>query len=448
MRWFYVTFFLATWLGAQENVTLNQALDKVRHNNVEVLIATFDEEIARLEHEIAQGASWGSLDVTQSALRSNDALSVFGFKLQSREATFGDFGFAQFDQTNPNVLHVKPDDLNYPKVRNHFQTALEYTLPLYTGGKIEAYQKITQSLKTLKALSKEQLLAQKLLETRKTFYTLSLLQHHLSQLRVIASNVEKIEATTIAMAEEGYAKKVDLLEVQARKSDVERLIHQTESNHALLLQFLSFLVNEKVESIALVEEDVALTYGDEGVVLERNFEIQKALKGVDISQMNIELSQSAFLPILGAFASYGSSDNQFLNDFSDHESYTIGLQMRWNLFHGGSDSSALEKARVEHLKAKQQLFLAQKATHLQWQKLRTQVKNDTFEIESLKKEVTLARTIYENYEGRYREKLVSMNDVLMKQSDEISKTLKLRELQNRRNETLFELETLINKEVP
>ena len=78
----------------------------------------------------------------------------------------------------------------------------------------------------------------------------------------------------------------------------------------------------------------------------------------------------------------------------------------------------------------------------------TQIEHETYEIEHLKKEYRLAQAIYENYAQRYAEKLVSIHEVMMKQSDEIGKMLKLREAQNRRNEKIFELETLISKEIP
>ncbi len=54
------------------------------------------------EAHAAKGHHYGKLDVSLSGMRSNDAGNVFGFKLQSREATFGDFGFSEFDSTNPN----------------------------------------------------------------------------------------------------------------------------------------------------------------------------------------------------------------------------------------------------------------------------------------------------------------------------------------------------------
>lgn len=447
MRWFFFLFFSFCVSHANEQITLFQALERVRQSNLELSIATLDEEIAYLDEEIARGQTWGSLDVTHNAFRSNDALSVFGFKLQSREATFGDFGFSQFDSTNPNVLHVTPNDLNEPKARNHFQTALEYTIPLYMGGKIQTHQKIAQALRSLKTLNKEELLVQKEFEVKKTFHTLSLLHYHKAQLHKIVSNVSKMEQMTQAMLEEGYAKSIDLLEVQARKSDVQRLLHQSEANQKLLFHFLSFLLQMPIEDIALVEEESVFDVQSEPMMLENNIAIQKARKGLDISKMQIDLAQSAFLPQIGAFASYGSSDNHFLNDFEEKQSYTVGLQMRWNILRGGIDKHTLEKSKVEYLKAQQQLHLAKESTLLRWRTLKTQIDNDSVDIESLKKELHLAEAIYENYLGRYREKLVSVHEVLLKQSEEIAKRLKLRELQNRRHETLFELETLISKEI-
>lgn len=66
-----------TSLHAIENVTLDDALRIMRHNNIELSIAKLDEEIAMHEHEMANGNALGFTSrLTQSALRSNEALSV------------------------------------------------------------------------------------------------------------------------------------------------------------------------------------------------------------------------------------------------------------------------------------------------------------------------------------------------------------------------------------
>lgn len=439
--------FVITLLFSQESVSLAQAIQKVQKNNIEINIAKFDETIKALEHNVAVGQNYGSLDIKQIATRSNDAGNIFGYKLQSREATFGDFGFSQFNQANPNILHVMPSDLNYPKDKNLFQTQLEYTIPLYTGGKLEQYSNITKALQQLSSLEKEQLVLQKIYEVKKSFYSIALLDTFIYNLKRIESNVGKLESMTKEMIKEGYAKSVDLLEVEVKTSDIKRLIQQSEANRALLYHFLSFLLNEPVVSISGVEEDALHVSKEVDAILEHNLEIQKAQKGLEISQMNIALQESAFLPTVGAFAQYGSSDDKAFNDFAKHEAYTVGMQVKWNLFNGGIDKNNVEKARVENLKASQQLLLAQKGMALHVKQIQTQMQSQEFEIQSLKKEVELARAIYENYLGRYSEKLVSMNDVIIKQSEEIAKVLKLKEMQNSRNEKIFELEKLASGEM-
>ena len=67
-------------------------------------------------------------------------------------------------------------------------------------------------------------------------------------------------------------------------------------------------------------------------------------------------------------------------------------------------------------------------------------------IKSLQKELDLANEIYANYEGRYREKLSSMSDVIIKQSEQIQKILQLQMAKNKRNERIFALEKLANGE--
>ena len=122
---FLAVLHIALSANSLDYLTLESAIKKVQNNNLEIDIAKFNEKIKALEHDVAMGQNYGSLDIKQIATRSNDAGNVFGYKLQSREATFGDFGFGQFNQADPNVLKIKPNNLNDPKARNFFQTQLE-----------------------------------------------------------------------------------------------------------------------------------------------------------------------------------------------------------------------------------------------------------------------------------------------------------------------------------
>jgi len=434
---------------AYKNLSLEQAISILKKDNLEINVAKFDEKIKTFEHEIAVGYNYGKLNLIQSALRSNDAGNVFGFKLQSREANFGDFGAEEFMNNfmagNPDY-DTPPHDLNYPDARNHFQTKLQYQVPIYTGGKLEQYGKITKALAKMSKLDTQKIVNEKIYQLKKSYFDIYLLNSYLHNLDIIKNNMIKLENMAQSMIDEGYAKKVDLLEVQSKRANVTRMINKAEANKKLVYHFISFLLNSKVESISGSYKKTNAKTLDINEILKQNIDIKKAKQGLKITDMAIELEKSASLPQIGAFAEYSSADNTFLGDFSEHDAYTFGVQLTWNIYDGGINTKNIEKARVENLKVQSQVNLAIKGITLQVQKIITEIKSFDFDIDSLEKEIELTRTIYKNYLGRYQEKLVSINDVIIKQSLEIEKVLKLKEIQNSRSSKILELEKIANGE--
>jgi outer membrane protein TolC len=442
----YLIFLLAWPLFAGlNNLELRQAITMLESNNLELKISHFNEQMKVYEATAAQGHHYGKLDVSVAAMRSNDAGNVFGFKLQSREATFGDFGFAEFDGTNPNILNVQPSDLNYPESRNHYQTKISYMLPLYTGGKLTEYGRITEALHRMSQWDTQKLINEKIFQTKKAFYDISLVENYISNLSKIIKNINHLEAIVKSMGEEGYAQEIDLLEVQARRAEAESMYNQAKLNRDLAYQFLSFLLNEKVDSIKKVSDMAPMPRIDSAEVESNNIDIQKALLGLQISQMAMNVEESNYLPTVGAFGEYGSADDKLWNEFRDKDSYTVGVQLTWNIFNGGIDAANLEKAKVNHLKVQEQVSLAKSGIALKVKKLETEILSKNADVKSYKKQLRFAKKVYENYRSRYKEGIVSISDVLIKQSRELEVLLKLLTVKNERNTKIFELNSILNK---
>jgi len=434
--------------ASTNSLTLDEAVEILQTQNLEIKAAKLDVDAAKSEADTVSGMNWGSLDFTQDFARSNDAGNVFGFKLSSREATFGDFGLSEFDPTNPDPsqLSIQPNDLNYPEVTNYFQSKLKYEIPLFTGFAISSYSEIMESMTKMKTLEKEQITNEKIYEIRKAYYDMALLNDSILNLEKIFENITTLENITSDMITEGYAKKVDLLEVKAKKGNVERLLLQMHSNEKLLYHYISFLLNKKIDSIEIPRSEITMpNYKDEDI-LKDNLDIKKAKTGLDIRENMLSVSQAAYYPTLGAFGEISTADDTFLGDASEHKAYTFGARLSWNLFNGGIDSAKIEKSRIEQMKMKSQVELARHGISLQLAKVRTEIESADDEIASLKKELTLADEIYKNYEGRYKEKLASMSDVIIKQSQQIEKILQLQVAKNARNEKIFALEKLANGE--
>jgi len=429
-------------------LSLGEALDILHKQNLEIKTADLDAKTAGTDVDIARGYHFGSLDLTQTFSRSNDPSNVFGFKLSSREATFGDFSADEFVANQmadaPDLYTKPPKHLNYPGYHNYFQTKLTYMLPVYTGGKLSAYGDIAEKMEKIKKLDAEQVKTEKSYELRKSYYDMALLQNSIDHMSIIRDNIATLERTTQMMITEGYAKKVDLLEVQAKKANVERSLSEMEANKKLLYHYISFLLNRDVAEIELPRSDYPASAVGEDDVLAHNIDLQKASKGLEVRESMVDLAYAPFLPQIGAFAETSTADDTFGGDFGDHKGYTFGARLTWNLFNGGVDGASLEKARIERLKTKTQVELARKGIALQYDKIRTEIESLNAQVRSLEKELELASQIYRNYEGRYHEHLASMSDVIVKQSQQIEKVLNLQMVKNQRNERIFALEKLSN----
>jgi len=448
-----LSFTMILNAGIIEKPTLQEAYAILQKENLEIKAATFDVDIAKQKEKKVTGKNWGKLDFIQDVSRSNDAGNVFGFKLSSREATFGDFGAREFMNATganggipPDSAYITPPrDLNYPDDRNYFQSKLRYEVPLFTGFALSSYSEMMQEMRKIKSLDKEKVVNEKRFELKKSYYNMSLLESSISNLNKIVENIERLENMTKSMIEVGYAKHVDLLEVQAKKGSVVRLLGQMQANKELLLHYISFLLNQKVDAITLPKSDVVMPELSDAKVLAQNLDIKEAESGLVVRGSMLSAKDASYYPTIGAFAEVATADNTFLGDVNDHKSYTVGARLTWNIFNGGVDSAQIEEAKLENLKMQAQVALAKEGISLKLAKIHTEIKSSNEEITSLTQELKLADAIYKNYEGRYKEKLTSMSDVIIKQSAQIKKVLELQIAKNKRNEKIFALEKLANE---
>ena len=459
------------WMPAAaglKNLSLSRALQILDEKNIEIKVAKYDETMKRYDELAVKGMNWGSATVTLQALRSNDAGNVFGFKLQSREATFRDFGFSDFlggvgqalamsggdfamfgtimsdPAMSEALLDLAPDDLNYPKPRNHFVTKLTYQVPVYTGRKLTEYQKITHKLYEMSKYDTRKLRNEKIFQVKKTYHDIALVQQYIDNLLKIRKNMQKLKRTILEMKKEGYTKKTDVLEIEARVAKVDSMLNQARLNKELAYQFLSFLLDTEVSSIRTPSLNVKAPRVTRKDVERMNLDILKAKKGLEITRHAIGVQKANFLPTVGAFGEYGSADNHLWNDFAKKDFYTIGMQVQLNIFNGGSDKAKLERARVEHMKVARQVELAKKGIWLQVKKIQTEIKSLEFDMRSERKQLNLAREVYRTYEAKYKEGLASITDLLIKQSIELEALLRYLQVANKHSEKVFELEKILD----
>ncbi|SFV75832.1 Type I secretion system, outer membrane component LapE [hydrothermal vent metagenome] len=455
MRKIFGVFSFALLLNGSlyaNGLTLSRAIEILKANNLEIKIAKYDYKSALADKKVAEGNdAWGKLDLIGDAIASNDAGNVFGFKLTAREATFEDFGALEAQsQQNPNGTppNQPGKTLNDPDLEGFFRARLKWQMPVYTSGKIKSYVKIAKAMTKMKQLEKDKMISSKIYELRKSYYDMALLVTSEKHLNKVMDNIHKLELMTQNMIDVGYAKKVDLLEVRAKKGNVKRHLMDIKLNKRLLYHYISFLLNQKVTEIEVPKTVVPMPKISTKEILDENIDIKRAEVGLAIRKNMIKVAESDNGVMAGVFAQYDISENTSEPgkdaDFNNYGSYTFGGRATINLLDFGITDGKIQKAKVEYLKTKTQLQLAHKGIGLKIAKIKTEIKSYDERMQFLEKELALANAIYHNYEGRYVEKLVSMSDVIVKQTEQIAKILELQQVENKRNERIFALEKLTN----
>ncbi len=468
MRIFIILLFSFAYIyAAYDGLTLSTALKLLQQNSSNIKIAKFNEKIAKFKTKVAKSYNYGSFDYTLNALRSNDAGNVFGFKLQSREATFRDFGFKDFLggvgqalqmaggnfgtfstlMSNPamqnGLLDTSPNDLNYPKARNHFLNKFTYQVPIFTGYKLTQYKKIMKDLEKLSKLDTKKVINEEIYQTKKTFYDISLVENYIKHLKVLNKNIDELKKIIEAFKEEGYAKETDILQVEAKKASVLSYLNQAKLNRDLAYQYLEFLIGVKVNSISHANELAPLPKKSISDMVDEAIDLKRAKMGYKITGENIKLKKSAYYPMIGAFGEYSTADDKPFNDFFKHDAYTIGAQLKWNIFDGGKKSAELQEARVEHLQMAEKLNLAKRGLALKIRQIITEVKSKDYDVKAKEKEFEFTKKVFEQFKGKYKEGLEKISDVLIKHSQEIQALLELLKVKTVRNQKVFELESLL-----
>jgi outer membrane protein TolC len=97
------------------------------------------------------------------------------------------------------------------------------------------------------------------------------------------------------------------------------------------------------------------------------------------------------------------------------------------------------------MQAHDQAQLAKKGIALHVKKLQSEINTANANIKSYQAQYHFATKVYSNYHARYKEGMVSISDLLMKQSAQLGMLLQLLKAKNTRNYKVFELNSILNR---
>lgn len=240
--------------------------------------------------------------------------------------------------------------------RNMAGAAVILTQPIYMGGKIRAYNKITRFAEQI-AADKHNLQYQELIvSVDETYWNIILLTSRKKLAESYLQLVKTLDSDVSQLIAEGFATKADGLSVKVKVNEANVALIQVDNGIEILKMKLCQLCGIPLDThLVLADENnekVPVIAGDEfmdGNTWERRPELSALNKSILIYDEKVKVARSEFLPTValtgGYFASYPSVFNSFEKKFKG--TWNIGVAVSVPILTWGDRSYKVRAAKAE-----------------------------------------------------------------------------------------------------
>lgn len=403
---------------AAQTVEFTESVNQTLSQNPQrdVTAAQIDQAQAALEQ--AQLGRMPRFNLSLGVSYSNNPLNVFGMKLQQRNATFGDFGFRQFDPTSPNP-NLKPDDLNDPDPYTDVNTALEMQLPIWNGGRIAQFQQQAEAM--LAAAQQGDVAVQQML----TYYVYEAYEGVHAARRFITVAEQALRAaqayvnTTQNLVNQGIVVRSELLSAQANAAEISVLLEQAQNQEQMALDGLRMLMGLAPDAPLDVGARVALALPTEDLdsLLEQatlnNPQLQAKRRALLAQQAAVGVARADLYPQVNMMARSDWNDDRL--GFSAH-SYTIGAVATWTFYDFGFTQRGVDQANAKLREEQAQLRSHELEVRMQVLQAWRQYQNELKKLAANEAAERFATEAQELVARRYETGIATMTEVLASQA--------------------------------
>ena len=417
-RWLAVCALAAMpALAFSQTYTFEQAVQAALQNNPQMEVSSARIQQAQAALSKAQASNMPQINLSMTGSYSNNPLNVFGMKLQQGEATFADFGFAQFDQTNPNILNVAPNDLNSPDARSDINTRIEMLIPIWNGGKIQSFEE--QASAMIKAAQQGDKATQQFLTFNiyQSYEAVHAARAFIKVAEQAKKTADEFVRTTQNLMEQGVVVKSELLSAKVNQSEAEVAMMQAQTQEQIALDALRVLMNVAPDEPIDVSERLNLSFN----VASMNEALNIAVSQNPMLEAKRREANSAAFAVNAVRADEKPSFNMMVRqDFNDEglgfgaSSYTIAGVAAWKVTDFGVTKSSIDMANASAAEKRASVRSEESKTRLEvlnaWRKLevaKKQVDANKLAVEQAEEAQELIVKRYENGVSTFTEVLAS-----------------------------------------
>lgn len=409
-------------------------------NNKTLLMEEQNKVAAHYTHKSATTNFQPKISATGAYMYTSRELSLLSDEQKHTLSNIGTGLSALVPDLAPMSSHLNSAgqglvDALHTDTRNAGVVAVTLTQPLYMGGKIRAYNKITEYAEQASGTMYDKTLQDIIVEVDDAYWNLVALHSKKKLAEGYKALVEKLESDVEKLVEEGMGTKADLLSVKVKVNEAGVTLIQVNNGIELSRMNLCRICGLDMDEPIDVEDDMDdKAQTDEAIgnaelasrgadnLVEQAESNRKELQALDLKNKiydeKIKLARAEYLPKLALMGGYMASNPSVFNSFERKMKgmWNVGVTLNVPILTWGDRSYKVKAAKAEASMHRYETEEVREKIELQVNQCRQKLQ------ESLERYQTTVRSVDEAEENlRYanhgmKEGVVTLSNVMEAQT--------------------------------
>ena len=412
--------------GAQQVLSLDSCRALAMANNKELLISQEKINAAHYQKKAAFANYLPKLDATGTYIRNQKELSLLSDSQKETLSNLGTNLSGALQSGVQNLIAQNPGLLQNPQfmqlvqafgsidlagplnqvgnslvdalrtdTRNIFAGAVTLTQPLYMGGKIRAYNKITKYAEELARQQHHSGMQEVILSTDQAYWQVVSLVHKKKLAESYLELLQKIESDMDKMIAEGVATKADGLSVKVKVNEAEMTLTKVTDGVTLARMLLCQLCGIDLSTpITLADEQeealadsnpIATRDSDMNSVYALRPEVRSLELATQMYRQKVNVTRSEMLPSIALIGGYTATSPSVFNSFENKFKgmWNVGVTVALPIWHWGEGIYKVRAAKSAARITQYQLDDAK-------EKIELQVNQSAFQVHEAAKKLAMA----------------------------------------------------------
>jgi len=447
LQLFLFSFALLPAAFSQQVLTLDECKQLALQGNKELAIARAEQDRAKWNTKAAHTNYFPKISLTAGYMRTGDEISILSDDQKNALSNLGTTSASQFTAAAQQIVAQYPDlaelvqgfssyvpqltqtansagksiaDAFRTDTRNMTAGVILLTQPLYMGGKIRAYERITKYQSDLAAQGLRGDELDLMLDVEKAYWQVVSLANKRRLAISYRDMLAHLDSDVVKMIDEGVATRSNELSVSVKLNEAEMTLTKVEDgltlSRMLLCQLCELpldsnprLYDEESENLSAetgdIQPDVATAFASRP-------ELEQLQTATSIYQEKIKIERAAFLPLLALTGGYMLSNPNVFNSFEKkfRGTWAVGVLLKVPVWNWGEGKYKVRAAKSD-------VVINSLKTDEAREKIELQVTQEAFRVNEANRKLRLSLTNLDKAEENLRTAQVGFTEGVITTSD-------------------------------